>query len=288
MAGSPRQAVDDHLFDQVGGRIDRRCDGRGQLHGAQLLVAKAGGLAANQDDAAAIAAQCEGKPQYPSRVELTRRQQQIFRLRICHRRSLRLDDVNRPGRLAALGGIGEDCRGVAVEQCIGQLETADAEIFHRDPAGNERPVMRCATATPNPSSPLKMLPIPATRMGLIPGSPGPRAAPRRARKRSDGPAYGRNPARGPGRGDRHGEVNAILEIAFDRLDHRDPVLQYEIHDVGAAFRIEPHPVANRQFGAADPQRSEPRLVVDGGPRGVVLTFWRASELPRAAQCPVRG
>jgi hypothetical protein len=57
-------------------------------------------------------------------------------------------------------------------------------------------------------------------------------------------------------------VNAIFEIALDRLDHRHPVSQDQIHNVGAALRVEPHSVPDYQLGAAYPQGRKPWFVVD--------------------------
>ena len=67
----------------------------------------------------------------------------------------------------------------------------------------------------------------------------------------------------------HGDVHAILEIALDRLDHRLLVLQDDVHDVGAALRIEAHTGADRKPAAVDQQRGDP-----------------GSRLCRVAQAPV--
>ena len=76
---------------------------------------------------------------------------------------------------------------VAVEQLVGEVDAADAEVG--DPhACRMAPARRAgrATSTPNPSSPKKMLPIPATST-LI----GPRSIPPRSRR---GGSRGSDPA----------------------------------------------------------------------------------------------
>ena len=71
------------------------------------------------------------EPQHFRRVEIVERQQQVFGVGIGGGQ-LRLDDRNRAGRLAALRGVDQHRRLVAVEQRIGQIDPANAEIGDRD------------------------------------------------------------------------------------------------------------------------------------------------------------
>ena len=77
--------------------------------------------------------------------------------------ALGLDHCDRPGRLAHRERVDEHERVVPVEQLVREVHAADAEVddldARRAPAGATR---RCATSTPNASSPKKMLPMPAT------------------------------------------------------------------------------------------------------------------------------
>ena len=58
-------------------------------------------------------------------------------------------------------------------------------------------------------------------------------------------------------------MHPILEIALDRLDHRLLALEDDVHDVGAALRIEAHMGADRKPAAVDQQRGEPRFDLAG-------------------------
>ena len=79
------------------------------------------------------------------------------------RRPVRLEHGDRARRLAHRHGVDEHERVVAVEQLVGEVHAADAEVLDPHAVG-DRPRRRaaCTTSTPKPSSPRKMLPMPAT------------------------------------------------------------------------------------------------------------------------------
>jgi len=73
------------------------------------------------------------------------------------------DDEDRARRRTALGRIDQDRRIIAVKQRIGEIDPANAKSTTLTPAGSGLCAKRRATSTPKASSPLKILPIPATR-----------------------------------------------------------------------------------------------------------------------------
>ena len=67
-------------------------------------------------------------------------------------------------RLAHRQGVDEDEDVVAVEQLVGEVDAADAVVAQAHAVGAAAShARRSATSTPKPSSPKKMLPMPATR-----------------------------------------------------------------------------------------------------------------------------
>ena len=68
-----------------------------------------------------------------------------------------------------------------VHQRIGEIEAANAEVDDAHAGGSSRASRRCATSTPKPSSPRKMLPMPAIRIDCGDGAPAPAAADRDGR-----------------------------------------------------------------------------------------------------------
>ena len=74
---------------------------------------------------------------------------------------VRLDDVKRTWLAAARNGVDEERAIVAREQFVRQMQTANAVVFDRDAVDRLAASVR-ATSGPKPSSPKKMLPMPAT------------------------------------------------------------------------------------------------------------------------------
>ena len=72
----------------------------------------------------------------------------------------------RPRRLAHRDGIDQHEHVVALEQLVGEMDAADAEVGDAHPVGHGLAGKRLATSTPKPSSPRKMLPMPATSTGV--------------------------------------------------------------------------------------------------------------------------
>ena len=77
---------------------------------------------------------------------------------------IRLDDGNSAGRFSVREGIDQDCGFVTVLQRIGQSSPRMPKSTTRTSAGSSQLARRRATSTPKPSSPRKMLPIPAISM----------------------------------------------------------------------------------------------------------------------------
>ena len=57
----------------------------------------------------------------------------------------------------------------------------------------------------------------------------------------------------------HRDMDLVLEIALDRLDHRHLVLEHDVHDVGPALGAEPDAIADLEIAAGDLQEGKLRL-----------------------------
>ena len=95
-----------------------------------------------------------------------------------------------PGASPMRHRVDEHERVVAVEQLVGEVHAADPEVVDPDARrGPGAPASRWATSTPKPSSPRKMLPMPATSTRRLTVRLATAAArPRRGGRRGSGPA----------------------------------------------------------------------------------------------------
>src|SRR5262245_11216524 len=107
----------DHLDRAIDGGRDRRAEGHDHL----LLVA-GGRFAADQDEAGQAAAQLAGQGQHLDRLHAVRLDDGLGRS------GLALDGVQGPGRTAAARSVDQDDGVVAVEEGVGEVEAADAEV----------------------------------------------------------------------------------------------------------------------------------------------------------------
>ena len=148
---------------QLDGAVDRRGDRRRQ---ADALV-DVGRLAADDDDAADLAAEAGQHAEHDAGVH---------RVRVDHGRAVVAGSGAATGRArtrrpcpAARPSAArrQDERVVAVEQLVGEVDAADAEVGDPHAVGHRPLASRLATSTPKPSSPRKMLPMPATSVLVI-------------------------------------------------------------------------------------------------------------------------
>ena len=75
-----------------------------------------------------------------------------------------LDNGDRARRLPERHGVDQHEGVVAVEQFVGEVDAPDAVVDDAHSVGHGSAGQRLATSTPKPSSPRKMLPMPATRI----------------------------------------------------------------------------------------------------------------------------
>src|SRR6478672_2669372 len=112
--------------------IHGRSDGGTQPHQTFLLVTEGGRLACDKQKALTAPAKRPDESQHLRRIEIVGRDEQIVRGRLLVGWSLRLDDRNGTGLLAALHGVHQHGRAIAVEQGVGEIDSANAEVhdFH--------------------------------------------------------------------------------------------------------------------------------------------------------------
>ncbi len=137
------------------------CDDRAQ---PQSLVDRLG-LARDDEDLRHLPAERAEHAQDRTGLEAVRVDQWRLALghgagRLDHLGLVDLEQRDRPGRLAVRRRVDQHQHVVAVEQLVGQVHPADAEVDQLDAVRQRRPAIRPATSTPKPSSVRKMLPTP--------------------------------------------------------------------------------------------------------------------------------
>src|SRR5438067_2799336 len=121
---------------------------------------------------------------------------------------------------------------------------------------------RFATSTPNASSPRKMLPTPAT--SILPCIRNLAVQGKRLdffrRKEESVSRLTEKSKVPPGVVLKHnGQVHVVIEIALDRLHHRNFALQRHVHDVGVFLWPQAHPISSFQRNAEHGDALQPRV-----------------------------